>query len=77
MEGINLKAYEAELLQRKETPYTICKDIAICIQRPVERVLGMTKAWSMHQLVKSREIAQKDRIQWWVYRKSLKQHAKT
>jgi hypothetical protein len=61
--------------KKPETPYDICKDIADCIHRPVGTVLGLTAGWSMHQLVKAREIAQKDAIEFWKYRKAMKVNA--
>ena len=70
---INPDTYLARF-QKPETVYDICADIGKYIDRSTGTVMGMTTTWSMHQLVKSREIAQKDPIGFWVYRKSLKHH---
>lgn len=74
---INTEAYLVALQQKQETPYTICKDIAACIHLPVGRVLGMTRSWSMHQLVKSRDYARKHKNEWWKYREAINGMAKS
>ena len=66
---IDTEQYLKDLKDRQKSVYDICEEIGKCVNRPTGIILGLTRGWAMYKLMISRDLALKDPIEWWKFRK--------